>query len=88
MTPYEITQLDQERCEQQDRSAQEAYLDGLTDGAHSQLPQWNHEPYLRGYLEGVKRIPADPAGRVEHPNPHQHFAFGIVDSPDPLPGEF
>ncbi len=88
MTPYELNQQHQLHSDQQDKIAEDFYLDGLTDGAHSQLPRWNHEPYLRGYLEGLKRIPTDPAGRIAHPNPHQHFAFGWVDTPDPCCEEF
>ena len=92
MTPYETSQLDQMQIEQRDSIAEDFYLDGVTDGAHSQLPRWNNADYLRGYLVGISRIPADPAGRIEHPasypNPYQQFAFGLIDSPDPCCGEF
>jgi hypothetical protein len=64
MTPYETRQLDQQRCEQQDAIAQAYYTTGISDALERQFPRWNLEPYLTGYVAGVKQLPADPAGRI------------------------
>jgi hypothetical protein len=64
MTPYETSQLNQERCEQQDTIAEAYYTTGMSDALERQFPQWNVEPYLTGYVVGVKQLPADPSGRI------------------------
>lgn len=88
MTPYEIDQLNQERCEQQDRAALERYADGSTDAGFGQLPQFADPDYLAGYIATIQRLPRDAQGKIIHSSPHQHFAFGLIDSPDPCCGEF
>lgn len=47
-------QLDQERIEQQDRVAEELFLDGKTDGYNGTKPTSNELEYLKGYLVGIK----------------------------------
>lgn len=63
MTPYEISQLDQERARQQDAIAEAYYTTGMSDALERQFPRWNIEPYLTGYVAGVKQLPA-VAGRI------------------------
>lgn len=64
MTPYETHQLDQQRCEQQDAIAEAYYTTGMSDALARQFPRWNLEPYLSGYVAGVKQLPSDLAGRI------------------------
>lgn len=64
MTPYEISQRDQERLEQQDSVAEAYYTTGMSDALERQFPRWNIEPYLTGYVAGIKQLPADAAGRI------------------------
>lgn len=87
MTPYEITQLDQKRNQQQDAAALDRYAEGATDAGFGQPPQFADENYLAGYLSTLKHLPRNVEGRIIYASPRQHFAFGIVDSPDPDYGE-
>lgn len=64
MTPYEISQVDQEHLEQQDTIAEAYYTTGMSDALERQFPRWNIEPYLTGYVAGIKQLPSDPSGRI------------------------
>jgi hypothetical protein len=79
--------LAEARDESNERVQQELYdrfLDGKTDAAFGQLPEYNDPTYLEGYIAGVKELPTDPDTRkLQHYSPHQSFAFGFVDTPDP-----
>lgn len=96
MTPFEQQQLQQERIEQQDQAAfvgeasleENRYLDGSTDAGFGQLPRIKDTAYLMGWLDTIKHLPVDENGEIIHSSPRQHFAFGIVDSPDPYDCEF
>lgn len=59
------------------------YLQGANDAAFAQLPQYQDEVYLEGYLTKLKQLPKDEDGRIKHYSPAQHFAFGYVDTPNP-----
>lgn len=58
------------------------YLEGSADAAFSQLPRFTDEEYLAGYLVGLKKLPTNPDGTIQHYTPRSHFAFGQVDLPD------
>jgi hypothetical protein len=88
MTPFELEQLHQEHIQQQDQAALERYADGSTDAGFGQLPQFADDDYLAGYIATIQRLPRDAEGRILHYSPRQHFAFGLVDSPDPCCGGF
>lgn len=56
------------------------YLDGATDAAFGQLPQYADPVYLEGYCNKLKELPKDPeTGKIQHYSPRQHFAFGHID---------
>jgi hypothetical protein len=80
-SPNESAFLNGER--QQDQETQDCYLNGCTDAGFGQLPQYADATYLEGYIATLKRLPTDAEGRIRHYSPHQHFAYGYVDSPDP-----
>ncbi|WP_416667933.1 hypothetical protein [Egbenema bharatensis] len=89
MTPFEQQQLAQEQIEQQDTAAFNRYLDGSEDAAFGQLPRYTDTAYLMGYVAKLKELPTNPDGTIQHYSPRQHFAYGMVDSPDPCDcGEF
>jgi hypothetical protein len=89
MAPFEQQQLDQERIEQQDQAAFDRYLDGSTDAGFGQLPRSKDADYLTGYIDTIKKLPIDENGEIVHSSPRRHFAFGMVDSPNPCDcGEF
>lgn len=87
MTPFDGYVTDQERIEQQDQAKLDRYAEGATDAGFGQLPQFADEDYLAGYIATIKFLPRDGAGQIIYSRPSQHFAFGIVDSPDPFVGE-
>jgi hypothetical protein len=64
-TSHEIAQLDQERWEQQDAIAEADYISGLSDALDGLFPRWSIEPYLIGYVAGIKQLPCDTAGRIQ-----------------------
>jgi hypothetical protein len=84
MTPFDT---DQRQIEHQDPTALDRYADGATDAGFGQPPQFADEDYLAGYLATIKHLPRDAEGKILYSSPRQHFAFGLVDSPDPGYGE-
>jgi hypothetical protein len=84
MTPFDT---EQRQIGQQDRTALDRYADGATDAGFGQPPQFADDDYLAGYIATIKHLPRDAEGKILHSSPRQHFAFGLVDSPDPCCGE-
>lgn len=68
MTLQQAYELEQEQRLWQDAIAEQLRLDGLTDGAFGNLPQYTEEAYLLGYIEGIKRLKCEPEGasRTRH----------------------
>lgn len=64
MTLQQAYELEQEQRQQQDAIAEQLRLDGLTDGAFGNLPQYTEESYLLGYIEGIKRLKCDRSGKI------------------------
>lgn len=79
MTLQQAYELDQEQRQQQDVIAEELRLEGLTDGAFGNLPQYSEEAYLLGYIEGIKRLKCDRSGRILHHGDHRPTPW---DNPD------
>ncbi len=52
MTPYEIEQLDQERCVRQADIAEVLFIDGFSDGLGGVPPQSQDIAYCLGYSKG------------------------------------
>jgi hypothetical protein len=67
----------------QTEALSQRFLDGCEDAAFGQLPRYPDDDYLAGYLSTIKGLPLHPDGTIAHYSPHQHFAFGYMDSPDP-----
>lgn len=89
VTPaFLIDSIQEQRAAKADGAFQELYLDGLTDGAFGDRPQRNEEPYVLGYAEGLRRTRDKGEGEIRRSKPTDHFAFGYVDSPDPVPEPF
>jgi hypothetical protein len=56
------------------------YLDGATDAAFGQLPQYADPVYLEGYCNKLKELPTDSeTGKIQHYSPRLQFAFGFID---------
>ncbi|MGB3491478.1 MAG: hypothetical protein WBA57_02035 [Elainellaceae cyanobacterium] len=85
MLPAFIDSIQAEMAEQADAAREEFYLDGATDAAFGQLPEYAHDAYLAGYVAKLKELPTDANGRLIHYAPQQHFALGYMDTPDSCP---
>jgi len=86
MTPaFLIDSIQSEHAEKANQAVQDLYFEGLTDGSFGNQPQRNEEPYVLGYAEGIRRTRDKGEGAIRWPRYSDHFAFGLVDSPDPDP---
>ncbi|MEM0980740.1 MAG: hypothetical protein AAGH78_10750 [Cyanobacteria bacterium P01_H01_bin.58] len=82
MTPSESLAVDQERVEANEAAAYEWAQMGESDATLGRLPEYANDAYLAGYTAKLKQLPADGKGRIIHYQPEQHFAWGLMDTPE------
>jgi hypothetical protein len=89
MTPdFMIDTLQQELAERAEQAFQSQYLNGFTDADCGRLPTFLDDAYLTGYIAKLRELPTDAIGRILHPTPQRHFAFGYMDGiGDSIDGE-
>ncbi|OLP19833.1 hypothetical protein BST81_03405 [Leptolyngbya sp. 'hensonii'] len=69
--------------QQEAEGDQKRFLDGSEDAAFGKNPRYTDPTYLNGYINGLKKLPTNPDGTIQHYDHRQHFAFGYVDNPNP-----
>jgi hypothetical protein len=83
-----IDTIQQELAQQAEQAFQSRYLDGFADADCGRLPAFLDDAYLAGYTTRLRELPTDGVGRIIHPTPQRHFAFGYIDGiGDSIDGE-